>query len=58
MVDAARAGQLRDAKQRQRARDKAEGLGFYQVKLPLGLIEKLKAGMSKETFPRQACQFY
>jgi hypothetical protein len=57
MVDATRAEQLRAAKQRQRARDKAEGLGFYQVKLPLELIEKLKAGMSRETFPVRLANF-
>lgn len=57
MVDAARARQLRDAKKRQRARDNAEGLGFYQVKLPFKLIEKLKVGMSKESFPVRLANF-
>ncbi len=57
MVNAVRAEQLRDAKQRQRARDKSEGLGFYQVKLPLDLIRKLKAGMSTETFPSRLASF-
>lgn len=57
MVDPARAEQLRDAKQRQRSRDKADGLGLYQVKLPMDLIKKLKAGMNKESFPTRLANF-
>ena len=57
MVNVVRSEQLRNAKQLQRGRDKSEGLGFYQVKLPLDLIKKLKAGMSTETFPFRLASF-
>lgn len=50
MPTALRLKQLRNAKKRQRDRDKADGLGLYQIKLPTRLLEKLKAGMKDETF--------
>lgn len=42
--------QLREAKQRQRERDRAAGLVLYQTKLPLQLARRLKAGMNDPGF--------
>ena len=50
MPNALRLKQLRSAKKRQRDRDKAGGLGLYQIKLPTQLVEKLKTGMKNESF--------
>ncbi|MEQ8692190.1 MAG: hypothetical protein RIC89_15305 [Pseudomonadales bacterium] len=38
--------QLRQAKQRQRERDRAAGLVLYQTKLPENLARRLKAGLN------------
>ena len=42
--------QLRNAKQRQRERDRAAGLVLYQTKLPLQLARRLKAGLNNPGF--------
>jgi len=55
--NALRLEQLRNAKQRQRYRDNANGLGLYQIKLPTRHIEKLKAGMKDEAFVSRLFDF-
>ena len=45
-----RRAQLRAAKQRQRSKERRAGYGLYQLKLPLALREKLKAGMRDPQF--------
>ena len=57
MPDELRLKQLRSAKKRQRDREKADGYGLYQIKLPTGLIEKLKAGMKDENFVSRLYEF-
>ena len=57
MPNALRLEQLRNAKQRQRYRDNANGLGLYQIKLPTRHIEKLKAGMKDEAFVSRLVDF-
>ncbi len=42
--------QLREAKRRQRQRDRESGLGLYQVRLPMHVLDKLKAGMCNQKF--------
>lgn len=42
--------QLRDAKSRQRKREKAAGLANYQMRLPRQLAEKLRFGMHNPEF--------
>ena len=42
--------QLRQAKQRQRERDRAAGLVLYQTKLPMHLARRLKAGLNNPGF--------
>lgn len=42
--------QLREAKQRQRERDRAAGLVLYQAKLPADLARRLQAGMKIPEF--------
>jgi hypothetical protein len=42
--------QLRQAKQRQRERDRAAGLVLYQTKLPGHLARRLKAGLNNPGF--------
>ena len=42
--------QLRQAKQRQRERDRAAGLVLYQTKLPAKLARRLKAGLKLPAF--------
>jgi hypothetical protein len=42
--------QLRQAKQRQRERDRAAGLVLYQTKLPAKMARRLKAGLSNPEF--------
>ena len=42
--------QLRAATQRQRRRDRSAGFRLYQIKLPSGLCERLKAGMREPRF--------
>lgn len=42
--------QLRQAKQRQRERDRVAGLVLYQTKLPLQLARRVKAGMNNPGF--------
>lgn len=43
--------QLRLAKRRQREREKQRDLVIYQLRLPRGLAEKLKAGLKQAEFP-------
>ena len=57
MPKALRLEQLRNAKRRQRDRDKADGFSLYQIKLPTRLVEKLKAGMNEETFVARLFDF-
>ena len=57
MPNALRLKQLSSAKQRQRDRDKADGFGLYQIKLPARLVEKLKTGMKDETFVTRLVDF-
>ena len=57
MPNALRLKQLRSAKQRQRDRDKADGFGLYQIKLPVRLVEKLKVGMKDEAFVTKLVDF-
>ena len=57
MPKALRLKQLRSAKRRQRDRDKADGFSLYQIKLPTGLAEKLKAGMKDEAFTARLFEF-
>lgn len=45
-----RRNQLRQAKQRQRERDRAAGLVLYQTKLPSHLARRLKAGLNNPGF--------
>ena len=45
-----RRNQLRQAKQRQRERDRAAGLVLYQTKLPAHLAQRLKAGLNHPEF--------
>jgi len=45
-----RKSQLRQAKQRQRYRERQAGYGLYQIKLETLLLEKLKVGMQKPAF--------
>lgn len=45
-----RRNQLRQAKQRQRERDREAGLVLYQTKLPLHLARRLKAGLNNPEF--------
>lgn len=45
-----RRNQLRQAKQRQRERDREAGLALYQTKLPLHLARRLKAGLNNPGF--------
>lgn len=45
-----RRNQLRQAKQRQRERDRSAGLVLYQTKLPLHLARRLKAGLNNPGF--------
>jgi hypothetical protein len=45
-----RRNQLRQAKQRQRERDRTAGLVLYQTKLPLHLARRLKAGLNNPGF--------
>lgn len=45
-----RRNQLRQAKQRQRERDRTSGLVLYQTKLPLHLARRLKAGLNNPGF--------
>ncbi len=45
-----RRNQLRQAKQRQRERDREAGLVLYQTKLPLHLARRLKAGLNNPGF--------
>jgi hypothetical protein len=49
--------QLRAAKQRQRSKERQAGYGLYQLKLPLALREKLKAGMRDPRFVRRLFAF-
>ena len=37
--------QLREAKRRQRLRERETGLGLYQIRLPRQVLDKLKTGM-------------
>jgi len=55
--NALRQKQLRNAKQRQRNRDKANGFSLYQIKLPARLVGKLKVGMRDETFVTRLFDF-
>ena len=57
MPKALRLEQLRNAKRRQRDRDKADGFSLYQIKLPTRLVEKLKAGMNEESFVARLFDF-
>lgn len=57
MATTVRAAQLRSAKQRQRERDKVQGFALYQIKLPVRLIEKLRAGMQDEIFVARLSRF-
>ena len=57
MPKALRLEQLRNAKRRQRDRDKADGFSLYQIKLPTRLVGKLKAGMNEETFVARLFDF-
>ncbi len=45
-----RRNQLRQAKQRQRERDREAGLVLYQTKLPKHLAHRLKAGLNNPGF--------
>jgi hypothetical protein len=47
---ATRREQLRAAKQRQRQKDRRQGQALYQVKLPVELRDRLKAGMRIPAF--------
>ena len=52
-----RKSQLREAKQRQRERDRAAGLVLYQTKLPQHLARRLKAGLNNPAFRKQFSTF-
>ena len=47
--------QLRQAKRRQREKDRAAGLVLYQLKLPAHLLDKVKKGLSDEWFTEKFC---
>lgn len=47
-----RAKQLRQAKRRQRERDREAGFELYQAKLPTPLARRLKAGLNHPDFRR------
>lgn len=50
MTTRTRREQLRAAKRRQRQKDRAAGLVHYQLKLPVSLRDRLKAGMRSPAF--------
>jgi len=52
-----RRNQLRQAKRRQRERDRAAGLVLYQTKLPLQLARRLKAGLNNAGFRELFSEF-
>jgi hypothetical protein len=45
-----RGEQLRNAKRRQREKERSEGLFLHQLRLPAHLIKKLQAGMKERGF--------
>ncbi len=49
--------QLREAKQRQRERDRAAGLVLHQAKLPAQLARRLKAGLKNPAFKELLAKF-
>jgi hypothetical protein len=49
-VNARRKEQLRQAKRRQREKDRDAGLVLFQFKLPARLLDKVKKGLSNESF--------
>ena len=53
-----RRNQLRQAKQRQRERDREAGLVLYQTKLPLHLARRLKAGLNNPEFRERFNRFF
>ncbi len=52
-----RKNQLRAAKRRQRQKERDEGLGLYQVRLPLPLCNRLKTGMQDPKFVQRFQEF-